>query len=581
MPKEMAKDDRRNVPCTEDISEQEETRQPDSEYIQYIPEIDSGDTFLDQDKKPIRKKFILIFHKSTRMVRATAGVMGVLLFVWLISDTIFPYSSVGQKIHDFCWPPSVYLDTVPEGAGVFINGEDTEKKTPLRMAKLTPGRYDITFKLDGFADIEDVIDVSERNERIVLKKAFSRMLTIHSHPKDALVIINNRSMNKRTPCDLRWYVDKPFQLQLDLDGYPRLADFEIDFASGWSKIKDTRVWTFSTDDSDVVGYRIEGKFYKMIRFYSMPPEGSLIIDGDHDDVKKADTPILLTVGPHRVEIHPPLSHAAFQPIRFDLYVGHTTPDCISKELVRTATVRAIGSSGRDIGASIISFQLLRPLEDTEIVSRDRSTPFQVDLPYFDAILSLGSPGYRDTTVFLEKDVVDLTVPMQKKSGSGGIDPELVDLFDLPETPAAQRTEDVDQYTSESQTAPELNQELLDLLEMEDKPSEFLPTEPEKGSAMPQSHRSIEKVDIKISVYDNITRSPVENVEIEARQIDGDKSYQRIGTTNREGGITYRILHGTYDFRFRKIGWKPLIHAAHDVSTGNRLDLHVYMVKNNP
>ncbi len=579
MPKEMAKDDRRNVPCTEDISEQEETRQPDSEYIQYIPEIDSGDTFLDQDKKPIRKKFILIFHKSTRTVRATAGV-GVLLFVWLISDTIFPYSSVGQKIHDLCWPPSVYLDTVPEGAGVFINGEDTEKKTPLRMAKLTPGRYDITFKLDGFADIEDVIDVSERNERIVLKKAFSRMLTIHSHPKDALVIINNRSMNKRTPCDLRWYVDKPFQLQLDLDGYPRLADFEIDFTSGWSRIKDTRVWTFSTDDSDVVGYRIEGTFYKTVCFHSMPPNSSVIIDGDHDDVKKTDMPILLTVGPHHIEMHPPPSHAVFKPNRFDLYVDHTTPDRISKELVRTATVRAIGSSGRDIGASIISFQLLRPLEDTEIVSRDRSTPFQVDLPYFDAILSLGSPGYRDTTVILKKDKLYLTVPMQEKGGSGATDPELVDLFNLPETPAAQRKEDVDQYTSESQAVPELNQELLDLLEMEDRSAKLLSTEAEDDSDATH-HGSVVKVDIRIGVYDSVTRNPIENVEIEARQANGDMPYQRIGTTNREGGITYRILQGTYDFRFRKIGWKPLIHAAHDVSTGNRLDLHVYMVKNNP
>jgi len=577
----MAKDNRRNVPCTADISEQEEIRQPDSEYIQYIPEIDSGDTFLDQDKKPIRKKFILIFHKSTRTVRATAGVMGVLLFVWLISDTIFPYSSVGQKLHDLCWPPSVYLDTVPEGAGVFINGEDTEKKTPLRMAKLTPGRYDITFKLDGFADIEDVIDVSERNERIVLKKAFSRMVTIQSHPKDALVIINNRSMNKRTPCDLKWYVDKPLQLQLDLDGYPRLTDFEIDFTSGWSRIKDTRVWTFSTDDSDVVGYRIEGKFYKMVRFYSMPPDGSVIIDGDHSDVKKTDMPILLTVGSHRVEIHPPPSHAVFQPIRFDLYVDHTTPDRISNELVRTATVKAIGSSGRDIGASIISFQLLRPLEDTEIVSKDRSTPFRVDLPYFDARLSLGTPGYRDTTVFLEKNVVDFTVLMQKKSGSGGIDPELVDLFDLPETPVSQRTKDIDQQTSEGQALPELNQELLDLMEIEVKPSDFLPTEPAKGSTIPQSHRSIEKVEIKISVSDSVTRYPIENVEIEARQADGSTSYRHIGTTNGEGVITYRILQGTYDFRFRKSGWKPLIHPTHDVSPGNSLDLHVHMVKNHP
>ena len=579
--KEIEKADRRNLPCTEDISEQGKTRRIESGYVQYIPEIDPEEKPPEENEKIFWKRVSGVFQDRTRMIKAAAVLTVSLLFVWLISDTIFPYSSVGQKIHDALWPPSVYLNTIPRGASIFINGEDTGQKTPLRIAELTPGRYDITFKLDGFTHIEDVIDIPEKNESIVIKRTFSRTVTINSNPQNAFVIVNNRLTTERTPCELQWDVDQPFQLQLDLDGYPRIGDFEFDLLSGWSKVKDMRVWTFSTDISGVVSYRINGSFYKMVRFYSIPPKASVIIDGERDVVKETDKPILLTAGPHRVEMRPPASHAAFQPIRFDLFVDEATQDRISKEFVRPVSVRAVDASDSDVDADIVSFILLGSPENREIVAKDQRTPFQVELPYFDAKLVLGKAGYRETTIIIEKDMMELTVLMQKESGSEMRDRELADLFDEPATPVKQQLKSVDQQTVERKAVPASDRELQDLLEVEDKPSEPLSIESEKDSVEPQSVRSVEKVEMKIGVYDNVTWNPLEIVEIEARPADEDKPYQRVGATNSEGIITHRILVGTYDFRFTKTGWKPLIQPAHEVSMDIDLEMQVYMINNDP
>ena len=68
---------------------------------------------------------------------------------------------------------SLYLNTFPEGAEIFLKDTKTNLKTPEQFEELEPGEYVFTLKLDGYSDTTIVMNVEsgkKKTFKIYLKK---------------------------------------------------------------------------------------------------------------------------------------------------------------------------------------------------------------------------------------------------------------------------------------------------------------------------------------------------------------------------------------------------------------------------
>ncbi|NLI55583.1 PEGA domain-containing protein [bacterium] len=97
----------------------------------------------------------------------------------------------------------IEINSEPQGAKMYLNGEDTGRLTPCVLEKIEFGEYEIVLKKFGFKDTK--LDVKVDKRAILLNLTLSPLfstLDIDSEPKWAMVFIDDFDTNKLTPCTI-------------------------------------------------------------------------------------------------------------------------------------------------------------------------------------------------------------------------------------------------------------------------------------------------------------------------------------------------------------------------------------------
>ena len=101
------------------------------------------------------------------------------------------------------------VETLPNGASIFMNGDNTGKTTPDSILHLEPGNYVITLKRELFLDTSTVINMQEENvERIFVNyfndaRNFGK-IECFSEPENAEIFLDDSSTGLYTPSVLEF-----------------------------------------------------------------------------------------------------------------------------------------------------------------------------------------------------------------------------------------------------------------------------------------------------------------------------------------------------------------------------------------
>ncbi len=118
---------------------------------------------------------------------------------------------------------SVFLQSVPNGAQIFISGSNTNKTTPEGIVNLDEGDYAFTLKLQGYMDTTFNVHIVKGNrtdETIILKKiSESGSVLLESSPSGAQIFLSGANTNKLTPSTIADLDEGNHQFTLKLNGY--------------------------------------------------------------------------------------------------------------------------------------------------------------------------------------------------------------------------------------------------------------------------------------------------------------------------------------------------------------------------
>jgi serine/threonine protein kinase len=186
----------------------------------------------------------------------------------------------------------VTINSEPGGANVWINGQ-SRGKTPLRIADLSPGNYQLTVKKDGFTEYSDKIILKSGQQDAYLANLapLTGSIFVTTDPSSARIFLDGEeNINSETPVTLDKISPGKHKIEIQKEGYLAVLK-EID-------IKQDEV----TKES-ISLIRLEGKLSVQVR-----PWGSIYID---DNLKKesADTKYEVTLPAEEYKVtvtHPTL-----------------------------------------------------------------------------------------------------------------------------------------------------------------------------------------------------------------------------------------------------------------------------------
>lgn len=98
----------------------------------------------------------------------------------------------------------ILIDSDPQGAEIFINGDNTGKLTPDSIIHLEPGQYNIKIRLYPYLDLIDSLDVDDNITKEFSANFFGdprnfRSITVNSNPTGAVIYLRDSCLNVTTP----------------------------------------------------------------------------------------------------------------------------------------------------------------------------------------------------------------------------------------------------------------------------------------------------------------------------------------------------------------------------------------------
>ncbi len=132
-------------------------------------------------------------------------------------------------------PATLTVTSVPAGAAIFLDGEDTGQTTPFTFEDLDSGSYEVTVELDGFVSSpgSELVQLAPLAERELSFTLSSTGLQIASDPAGAAIFLDGRDTGQVTPASLAGITPGTHLLHLELAGHHVFpAAMELDVPEG-------------------------------------------------------------------------------------------------------------------------------------------------------------------------------------------------------------------------------------------------------------------------------------------------------------------------------------------------------------
>ena len=118
---------------------------------------------------------------------------------------------------------SIFIQSVPSGAEIYVGDKFTNKYTPDTVKSLISGTYKVTLKYTGYNDTTFYVDVSQNTMSIknitMVKSIEYGDLYIQSSPSGAGIYLNNNNTSKATPDSIKHLEVGNYNITLKLPDY--------------------------------------------------------------------------------------------------------------------------------------------------------------------------------------------------------------------------------------------------------------------------------------------------------------------------------------------------------------------------
>lgn len=116
---------------------------------------------------------------------------------------------------------SIFVDSSPESAQIWLNGENTSLVTPNTIKDLTPGSYFVTLKVQNYNDTTFSVNVEENkltSVSITLRSSYGSIY-VSSNPDGAEIWLDGISTSKLTPGTISGLLAGEYSVTLKLQNY--------------------------------------------------------------------------------------------------------------------------------------------------------------------------------------------------------------------------------------------------------------------------------------------------------------------------------------------------------------------------
>lgn len=135
---------------------------------------------------------------------------------------------------------SIFIDSDPQGAEIFLSGISTKKFTPDSITNLNKSTYTISLKKENYIDTTFTVTLDHDlkiDQNIVLRKEEFGSIFVQSEPENAQIFLFNDSTGKTTPDSILNLTEGKYDLTLKLQDY-----YDTTFTTDVEKNKVTDVY---------------------------------------------------------------------------------------------------------------------------------------------------------------------------------------------------------------------------------------------------------------------------------------------------------------------------------------------------
>ena len=119
---------------------------------------------------------------------------------------------------------SLFINSVPAGSTIFVNGKNTGRITPDSLLYIEEGSYQITLKKKYFRDTSFVMQAVENERKSItvnylLNPMMFGSINLKSVPNNSRIIVNDSSLNEVTPFVLEHLIPGEYRVTLRKENY--------------------------------------------------------------------------------------------------------------------------------------------------------------------------------------------------------------------------------------------------------------------------------------------------------------------------------------------------------------------------
>jgi hypothetical protein len=111
---------------------------------------------------------------------------------------------------------SIYVNSNPTGAEIFLQGSTTGKITPDSITNLAPNSYDLRIRLNDYADSSLVVNV-KAGLKTTIDIDLTGTLSVESNPSGAEIFLNSISTGRTTPATIDSLFPDIYEVTLKLE----------------------------------------------------------------------------------------------------------------------------------------------------------------------------------------------------------------------------------------------------------------------------------------------------------------------------------------------------------------------------
>ena len=296
-----------------------------------------------------------------------------------------------------------WLQTVPEGASVFVDDSLKMGKTPLGLDRLRVGWHRVRFEKAEFAPHDDSFLIYKQEPHKPFRFVFGRPLRVESQPPGAVAYLNGRRSERPTPClEASWPATQPVSVVMHLEQYGSLEDCQLDPLYGALEVKDPAAWKVTRAGDTLV---VMGLFVSTVSFFASPADSRIRVDDTLAVDPTGEAEYTLTYGPHRLRAEA----LGFDALDTTILISGRSEKLQSVVLSRPVRIQAFDPNHRDTDLRVLVDKLEGP--QRSILVR-RFTPYSVRVPAVAHTVTLTKRNYLDTTVYIPPDVTVVSVAMR-------------------------------------------------------------------------------------------------------------------------------------------------------------------------